>query len=197
MKKILTCLFLLFLSFKIAWATTANIVSYEYWFDNDYANVVVTSANNLPQFDLTSNISTSGLTTGFHFFHIRFLDNNGNYSSVLPQVFNKTTQNNGVTTLSNYEYWYDTAYSSKISVSIGNLTQFNLDSVLLTGSLPQGLHLFHIRFRDNGGNWSSVISQTVIKFGGLNQNTEIVQTEYWFDNDYANRVDRSEERRVG
>ena len=188
MRKILLLLFVLFMTFNAGDAQ--QLTNYEYWFDTAYSNVVIAPIIGTPQeLFLNEQINTTGLSTGFHFFHIRFMDANGKYSSVSTQIFQKTTQNNGLTALINYEYWFDGDYANKVSTSIANLTEFDLNSVLTTNLISTGLHVFHIRFQDNGGNWSTVISQSFIKVGGLN--TTIVNAEYWFDNDYLNHVDQA------
>src|ERR1035438_9026253 len=157
MRKILLLLFVLFMTFNAGDAQ--QLTNYEYWFDTAYSNVVIAPIIGTPQeLFLNEQINTTGLSTGFHFFHIRFMDANGKYSSVSTQIFQKTTQNNGLTALINYEYWFDGDYTDKVSTSIANLTEFDLNSVLTTSSIVTGLHVFHIRFQDNGGNWSTAIS---------------------------------------
>ena len=188
MRKILLLLFVLFMTFNAGDAQ--QLTNYEYWFDTAYSNVVSVPVISTPQeLFLNEQISTTGLSTGFHFIHIRFMDANGKCSSVSTQIFQKTTQNIGLTTLINYEYWFDGDYADKVSTSVSNLVELDLNSSLVTNNLASGFHVFHIRFQDNGGNWSTAISQSFVKVGG--SNTTIVTSEYWFDNDYANHVDQA------
>ncbi|MEI6817895.1 MAG: PKD domain-containing protein, partial [Bacteroidota bacterium] len=181
MKKILFLFLVLFLSMKTGKAQ--QLTSYEYWFDNNYVAVVsVPLISTLTTLSLNEQISTAGLTRGFHFFHIRFKDSNGNFSSVQTQIFNNTTLNNGITTLINYEYWFDNDYAGKTVVGISNNSNYDLQGLMNAGTLTNGIHAFHLRFQDDGGNWSNVLSQSFMKFG--NENVilnEVIAYRYWFN----------------
>jgi hypothetical protein len=79
-----------------------------------------------------------------------------------------------------FEYWFDDAYGNKVvgSSVIGNPLTVNIP-YLSTNSLDDGLHSFHIRFKDNqpynsigtypnfDGFWSVVKSQYVLIYSSI------------------------------
>lgn len=70
-----------------------NIVAYEYWFNDDYANVTLQSTTpseiaNINTFVLPEEF---GLGIGNHFMNIRFKDDSGLWSSVTSDEFNIST----------------------------------------------------------------------------------------------------------
>jgi PKD repeat protein len=170
------------------------LVSYEYWFDGDYANKISSSFSGTnSQEQLVNTITTGSLNTGLHVFHIRFKDNSNKWSSVLSQFFYKQQPQIGSPTplLSEYEYWFDNNYSQKVSSSFsGTNSQETIIGAMATDSLNFGLHIFHIRFKDNNHKWSSVLSQFFYKQSNSTSggNTLLTAYEYWFDNDYGNKV---------
>ena len=59
---------------KLSQSTSLNkqIVAYEYWFDNSYAQKVFTPVTPQSTLQLVSNISTTSLSNGLHNINIRF-----------------------------------------------------------------------------------------------------------------------------
>lgn len=173
----------------------ASLVQYEYWFDDDWTNRVQTGISPTQIYTLNTNIPTTGLTTGLHSFHIRFKDDRGQWSSVLSQlVYKANVVNNGNgNSLVNYEYWFDDNHANAVSQNINQQEIFELvDNIDMSG-LTTGLHSFHIRFQDQGDQWSSVLSQLVYKANVVNNGNgnSLVNYEYWFDDDHANAVSQS------
>ena len=159
-----------------------NNVQYEYWFDNDYATKINQPISNQPSYLLNSMIDASLLATGLHTFHIRFQDDGGHWSSVLSQYFIRNS-NNSTGNLIRYEYWYNNDYGSKVTQSISNQPTYILNINLNTNSLSKGLNSFHIRFQDDGGHWSSVVSQFFVKGNEVNVIPNLISSyRYWFDN---------------
>lgn len=170
-----------------------TITAYEYWYDGDYGNAVY--VNTAPVYDLQLNTSlqAQNLSSGMHILNIRFLDNHERWSSVLSSFliknFDGTAQSK---TITGYEYWYDTDYANKISQTVSPQQTLDLSAPLNMASLSDGMHILNIRFKDNGDFWSSVLSQFVIKYpGGNNANKHITEYEYWFDSNYANKVNQA------
>ena len=98
---------------------------------------------------------------------------------------------NSQTLINNYEYWYDNNYNNKVSNIISSpVAVFNLQTDIATTGLNYGLHIFHIRFQDNKGIWSSTTSQFFQKLASTSflSNNKIKNYEYWIDNNYANKV---------
>ena len=167
-----------------------TINSYEYWFDNDFTNRVATPVTPVSQMNVNANIPTTSLADGIHTFNFRTLDNDGLSSSVLSEYFYKvpvqfSTANKEIVA---YEYWFDNDFTNVVSVNTTQQQQINISELLTTSSLNDGIHTFNIRFKDNAGLWSSVLSEYYYKIPEttLASNPEIVTYEYWFDNDFAN-----------
>ncbi len=175
--------------YKINPTATINrdIVAYEYWFDNDYANVVNQSVTNQQQLNLNTIIATGTITTGIHSFNIRFKDNTEMRSSVLSQFFYKINP----TALTNrdivaYEYWFDNDYANVVNQSVTNQQQLNLNTIITTNAISNGVHSFNIRFKDNTEMWSSVLSQFFYKMPTTSVTSNKITTyRYWFDSNFA------------
>ncbi len=166
------------------------IKSYEYWFDNNYSTKVTIPIMPVSTFTLNSDIPTTGLNNGLHSFHIRFKDKNDNWSSIISQFFNKMQPTYNIpNNIIGYEYWFDSNYDSVISQSVSPQQIYTMNTDIPANSLSNGLHSYHVRYKDNYGQWSSVVSQFFNKmqptYGDTNN---IVNYEYWFDNNYNSKV---------
>ncbi len=158
------------------------IVAYEYWFDDGYSNHIDVKTTALEDYYLDDAFSTANLKQGLHSFHIRFVDREGQWSSVISQYFQKTPETNTNTKeITALEYWFDDNTSTTF-VNQGPVADLYNDTSFNTSSLKQGLHSIHIRYQDNAGLWSSVVSQYFQKTPETNTSTkQIVALEYWFD----------------
>ena len=170
-----------------------KIVAYEYWLDNDYANKVSQTITNQETFSLNTTIVPSALASGIHTFNIRFKDNTGFASSTLSSFFYKVpNQANFDRKIASYEYWFDNDYANKASQTATNQETFTLNTTVLPGALTSGIHTFNIRFKDNTGFASSTLSSFFYKVPEqATFDRKIVAYEYWFDNDYANKVSQN------
>lgn len=170
-----------------------QIVAYEYWVDADYGNKVLVNTTSSSQFNLNSILSLASLTTGLHAIHIRFKDNQGVWSSVQSNFFMKATNEVSILpSLTKFEYWFDDNYSNMTTGILASQQQLSFVQSISTIGLSNGLHTVHFRFEDANGSWSSVLSQFFLKQGNSSFLTEdLVQYEYWFDNDYASAIQGS------
>ncbi len=170
-----------------------NITNYEYWIDNDYASKTPVNITATQNFNLNGNIATSSTVPGLHVFNIRFRDSGGKWSQVLSQFFYKSIPTNSTQNdIVEYEFWYDNDYLSKINTSISPQQNFNLVSNLTTVSLPVGLHVMNIRFKDVTGKWSQVLSHFFNKTQSSLSTQKVLTTyQYWYDNDFASNVTQS------
>lgn len=169
---------------------TKQIVEYEYWFDNNYADKTLQAITPQSTYLLTSALQASTLSQGFHTMHIRFKDDGGGWSNVFSQFFQKVSSSASVTKqIVAYEYWFDNDYSGKVYQAVTAQSTIQLLNNLDASAINAGLHIFHIRFKDDGGAWSTVSSQFFQKVsGGTSVSNEINAYEYWFDNNYAGKV---------
>ena len=159
---------------------TTNISEYEYWFDNNYAEKILETISPTPYFQLTENFEND-LPIGLHTIHIRFKDSRGLWSSVVSQFFYKSSESGGSGTIAAYEYWFDSEYADKIYEEIPPQEIFQINDNI-SADVNTGLHTLHIRFKDTGGLWSSIISQFFYKAGeGLGETNLIEAYRYWFN----------------
>jgi PKD repeat protein len=167
---------------------TTNIVEQEYWFDNDFAGAVSAAITPSQSYNMMGTVDASALTDGLHIVHFRFKDDNGLYSSVLSKFFLKVSATvvSPTVEVTNYEYWFDNDHAGSISNAITPSQGYLLIDDLDASALTDGLHSMHIRFKDNTGKWSSVLSKFFLKQASQTA-TPVLLTEYqyWFDNDFA------------
>ena len=173
---------------------TPNIVAYEYWLNNDYANAVEVNTPIQQQININELIPTNSLGNGIHVFNIRFKDNTGLFSSVISNFFYKTSapESNPTPKIVAYEYWLDNDYANAVEVNTPIQQQVNVNELITMSVINNGVHNFNIRFKDNTGLWSSVLSNFFYKTPQqiVTQNS-ITEYRYWFDNDFANAVNLS------
>jgi len=152
----------------------SNITGYEYWIDNNYSSKTSQTLSPAVKGNINTPLNTGSISSGLHTFNIRFKDDSGYWSSVQIQYFYKTQQGK----ITGYQYWVDNNYASNTTQSISPAANTVLNTALAPGSLTPGLHIFNIRFMDDGGAWSSLQSQY---FTVDNTANEIVSYRYWFD----------------
>ncbi len=185
-------LFIMF--FVLLWTYGQNTVAgYEYWFDNNYSTKVKTVVAPVPELTVNSNVATSGLVSGIHTINIRSWDSKGIFSSTLSNFFYKVPEQATFDRkITKYEYWFDNDYANKVAQSATNQETFTLNTTVVPSALASGIHTFNIRFKDNTGFSTSTLSSFFYKVP--EQDTfarKIVAYEYWFDNDYANKVSQN------
>jgi Secretion system C-terminal sorting domain len=138
-----------------------KVITYEYWFDGDYPTKVSQAANNQETFTLNTAVVPSSLVNGIHTFNIRFKDNTGNFSSTLSSFFYKNQ--NGYLSLKNivaYEYWFNDDYNKAVIKAITPQQIANLNTFVIpeNAGLGIGNHFMNIRFKDDSGLWSSIVT---------------------------------------
>lgn len=178
MKK-LVFFFILCCAFTFRSYSQNDIESYEYWFDNDYNSHITIGVAPTSYLNLNSQINISGISLGMHIFNIRFKDSNNRYSSAISQFFNVNAASNAI---SYYQYWFDDNFTDAVTLSINPQTQYSLITNIDASALNNGMHRIHIRFREEGENWSLVVSNFFQKSGnGISLLNEITAYRYWLD----------------
>ena len=171
-----------------------EIVAYEYWMDDDYANAVKVNTPLQQQVNINELIPMNSLGTGIHKFNIRVKNNAGLWSSVVCHFFYKTSvqESNSNSEIVAYEYWLDDDYANAIKVNTPVRQQVNISELVSMNSLRNGLYVFNIRFKNNAGLWSSVVSNFIYKNPEkiVSQNM-ITEYRYWFDSDFDSAVQLS------
>ncbi len=148
-------------------------------YDNGYADA-------LEQIILSSN---SGLPTvgGAHLFNIRFKDENNVWGPVFKRVITRQQSARDIK-VSLAEYFWDNdpgqGQASPLIAFDGNYNSA-LESVFQSVNLPEGdgMHVFHIRVKDESGIWGPIYKKTVRR-GNESRLASLTMAEYfWGVND--------------
>lgn len=173
---------LISLLFTIHNTAQNNIVGYEYAF-NDGEGLQYVSVTPTPNLNLVTDIDVSALTNDVNILHIRFLDENGLWSSMVSKIFIKPPEViNANASLVGYEYAFNDGEGLQY-VSIAPTQDLNLVTDIDVSSLTNNVNIFYIRFLDDQGRWSSMTSNIFIKPPEvINTSASIVGYEYGFNN---------------
>ena len=160
-------------------------LSLDYWLDDDNAGQKSTGIDN-GNVALTLNISS--LKAGVHFFNctpISTTSGRGNSERYLFYVPMSPSQA-AVSAVKGYEYWFDDNYSSVVKKNSEAGEQ--LLTLSLEG-LTSGVHYFNCRALNERGEYGCPIREMFyIPQTEVNADAKIAKSEYWLDDDYANRT---------
>ena len=165
----------------------ANVVAYEYWYDNNFEGKVTQTLTPQGTVQVIAGIPAVSLSNGSHAFHIRFKDDQNTWTSVLSQFFLKIQAGSSPDkNIIAYEYWFDNNHAGKTFQTVTPQSGIQLITNIQASSLTNGLHLFHARFKDDRDAWSSAQSYFFQKISnpGVISN-KIYGYRYWFDSDLA------------
>lgn len=142
-----------------------QIVTWEYWFDTDYANIITQSTTNSPVVNINSLIFGGALSNGLHVLNLRFKDENNSYSSVLSKFVIKTPITSSTPDLiTSYRYWINDGDSAMVVKHLSSPTSiYQLTTSISLAHLPQGDYQINIQFKDSLQHWSSVLSDSIHK----------------------------------
>ncbi|MGI6718965.1 MAG: PKD domain-containing protein [Bacteroidales bacterium] len=167
-----------------------NLVSYEYWFNDDYDNVQIETISPAPQHELNKNIDVTFLPNYVNVLNVRYKDENGNYSSTFSKFFLKLgdTETPESNNLVSYEYWFNDDYANVQTETIFPMSQHILNTNIDVTALPNYVNVLNIRYKDQNGKYSSTFSKFFLKLGDTEtpESNNLVSYEYWFNDDYAN-----------
>ncbi len=158
-----------------------QIVGYEYAF-NDGEGLQYVAVSPSQDFNLITDIDVSALLHDINVFHIRFLDDDGKWSSMVSHIFIRPPETSNVdTNIVGYEYGFNEGESLQY-VAVAPSQDFNLITDIDVSTLPHDINVFHIRFLDDDGKWSSMLSHIFIRPPvAANVDTNIVGYEYAFN----------------
>lgn len=169
-------------------ATASNLVSYEYWFNNDYTNVQVQSIAPTQQHSFVGTIDVSSLPNNVNVLNFRYKDASGVYSSTLSKIFVKLAPTVSATpNIVAYEYWFNQDYANAQVQTITPTQQHNFVGTIDVSSLPNSVNVLNIRYKDERGVYSSTLSKIFVKLPQTAENNKIVGFHYWFNDDFASR----------
>lgn len=159
-----------------------QIASYEYWFDHDSGQRIMVPVTNG---DITLSANATALPMGLHTFHFRVLDTEGRWSSPLSSLFLRQPMAQEGIVIDKYEYWFDEDYNHRVS---GRPTGEWIELAASVKTLTTGIHSFQFRVHDYAGRWSSPIVSYFLRVPSAQEGLLIKSYEYWFDEDFDNRV---------
>ncbi|CAG5082518.1 PKD domain-containing protein [Parvicella tangerina] len=160
-----------------------HITEWEYWFDEDYGNVTSSSIAPTNVAQLTTMVDASSLNNGLHVLNIRFKDEREQWSSVLSRFVTKTNEQLIVSNkISEWEYWFDEDYQSMTATPVTPNAAVQINDLVSGNGLTNGLHILHLRFKDELGQYSSVLSRFVIKSIVEPATPNLITSyRYWFN----------------
>jgi len=170
-----------------------NLSRYEYWFNHDFENRQGQDIAVAQQNKLNTAIDVSTLPDGVNLFNIRYIDENGLASSAVRKMFYKNTQLlHQNKKLIAYEYWFNKDIQNRIEINTSSDAKLNIISNIDASSLPEGFNVFHVRVKDETGSYSSTFYDYFYRkpLGTITDN-RLTAYEYWFNNDYVNRVEEA------
>lgn len=134
--------------------TDAQLASYEYWLDDDYAHCVKGSSADADQ---AFTIDVSQLAGGVHYFNYCPIDDKGRRGSTTRQLFYMAriaapTNIEQIT----YEYWIDDDTSHKVT---GNGTTGENTFCIDISALDNGTHTFNFKAKDLLEQWGELYSE--------------------------------------
>ncbi|MCK6691757.1 MAG: PKD domain-containing protein [Thermoanaerobaculia bacterium] len=142
-------------------AGNAQITAYRYWFDNNAAQALEVPVSPASEVSVLTDLPTTGLSNGVHTLHLRFLDDAGQWSGVVSQMFTKFSAANPDNKIAAYRYWLDFNVSGATEVTLSTPVELLvLDEELDFSAVPEAPHVLHFQFKDLNGAWSVVTSDT-------------------------------------
>ncbi|MCF6295319.1 MAG: PKD domain-containing protein [Flavobacteriaceae bacterium] len=166
-----------------------NIIAYEYAF-NDNEGLQFVPITPSQDFNLITDIDVNSLTSDINVFHIRFLDDAGKWSSMVSHIFIRPPDSATVNTnIIAYEYAFNDNEGLQF-VPITPSQDFNLITDIDVNSLTSDINVFYIRFLDDAGKWSSMVSHIFIRPPNpdILVNNTLVSYDYWFDGDESTKT---------
>ena len=178
----------LFYKKEITNSGTNHLVSYEYWFDDDFQNRTLVNITPTEQTTVLAQLDVSTMSNGMHLLNFRAKDERGYYSSIASQLFyKKEITNSGTNHIVSYEYWFDDDFQNRTLVNITPTEQATVLAQLDVSTMSNGMHLFNFRAKDERGYYSSIVSQLFYKKQLYSYtDNKIIAYKYWLDDDYNN-----------
>ena len=163
--------------------TIIKVTDIEYWVDTDYDN---RSTMTVTDDSVAFTLDASNLREGMHTLYYRFRDNEGEHSYLHAwDFFVARYVNNDSINVTEVEYWVDTIRSNTQTKSVTDgAVAFTIDA----SAMRQGLHTLFYRFRDNENGYSYLHTwQFFVVRLRQYETPSVIQCEYWFDDNVANR----------
>jgi hypothetical protein len=165
--------------------SSASIVAYRYWFNNNLQQMQTENISPLSSVDFNLNIDTQHLPEGINSICLQVKDNMGQWSGVLTQNFLKT----GGNFISKYQYWFNDRFDALKEYTFEPNALGTTNIAIDASKINNGLNTVHVRYLDNFGKWSSTLSQFFIKTSSNDlSNRHIAMVQYWFNNEFEQAI---------
>jgi len=191
-KIIIFCFFFLPFLFLSNAFCLFNIEVVEYYVDRDpgfgkgiKVPLDISSAN----LSLDFNVNLNNIDNGSHMLFIRSMDASGNWSLSYSRPFYKvkTTSLDAPSKIIKAEYYFDDdpGFDNGINVPIEENKSIAKSYIIDLSNIDNGFHVLYFRVQDEFGRWSIAYSRPLFKTEklGVKELPDIVQIEYYFDND--------------
>ncbi len=186
MRRIIFTAFLLVITLCIR--AQSNATQVEYFLDTDNGFGLNTVLNiTSPDTDITELVTANipvGTSLGYHKLYMRVKDADGNWSQTVRkhiEVVPPFAQNNIV--IGEYFIDQDPQFGTATSFTI-NPEQEDIEQAFaaqIAASATLGYHKLYGRVKDSRGSWSHTFRKNIEVY--LNPITNVVEIEYFFDND--------------
>ncbi|HET6766635.1 MAG TPA: MopE-related protein [Chitinophagaceae bacterium] len=185
MKRIFILLGILF-SLQVVFSQ--NIIKAEYFLDADPGQGKGTAIPGFASGEIVNfsfAISTSDLTSGFHFLNTRVADADGKWSRYETRIFFLSTSTTNTRNITGAEYFIDsdTIPGSGVPINIGTPGPLVNFTVPVPAGLNPGFHSLGIRVRDEEGKWSIFEERSFYVIADPVDAPPIVAAEYFYDVD--------------
>ena len=119
-----------------------KLVSYEYWFNNDFIARQQVDIASATEHQFNESLDVSNLPDGVNLFNIRYQNSKGQYSATLSKLFYKapfvSAQEDK---LVSYEYWFNKDFENRQQVSFSPADEHQLSQDLDASTLPDGVNV--------------------------------------------------------
>ncbi|GHT64340.1 hypothetical protein AGMMS50239_21860 [Bacteroidia bacterium] len=146
-----------------------KIVLSEYWIDDNYSQRVVRNIAPSANYATTATLDFNDLSAGLHVFNTRFRDSHGNWSTTVSQYFQRFSPVIPKKLVA-YEYWINDEYDKKFTAEINNEQTFVLLDSVNCSSVEKLINTVSYRFKDDAGQWSSVLTHEFYRPAGITLN---------------------------
>ena len=167
-------------------STAQTLTRLEYWFDDGFNQKRAINLSGT-EYEVDTEINTTGLDVGLHKLWYRVRRSDGMYSPVSCSLFYKNLIA-AEQTLTRLEYWFDDNFNSKRAFNLSGSEWVVNDSINMQ-SLDDGLHKLWYRVRRSDGKYSPISSSLVLKPMKSLYNIEnpealtVTEQAYWFDDE--------------
>ena len=167
--------------------TPKKIVKLEYFFDSDPGfgkgtNIDVPYSTKVSK---SFTIGLENLSVGLHRLYIRTKDDSTRWSIPQSQIVIVQAFNPSATQVTDAEYFFDQdlGYGNGIKMSVQSGNNVTIATLCNLQNITSGMHRVYFRAKDNVGNWSIPQSQIVIVQQTPLASKQVIDAEYFFDND--------------